>query len=103
MALFNERLAHLARLSEGLGAWSVSLRIRDCLNIYADWTKDPPVVSLTHKQIADLVGSAREVFSRHLSRLARDGLIGVEVGQIVLLDREALEYTQFCEDAPVSE
>ena len=44
----------------------------------------------TQAELAARIGSAREVVSRHLSALARDGLIAVDRGKIRLLDAEAL-------------
>jgi len=45
---------------------------------------------LTQREIAEMVGSSREVVARTLRQLERDGLIQVERGRIVLLDREGL-------------
>ena len=88
--VFSQRLAHLAQLSEGLGAWTVSARINDCLLVYADLALKHPVVALTHERLAELVGTVREVVTRHLSRLEKQGVIRVEPGQITLLDIDAL-------------
>lgn len=90
LRVFTQRLAHLARLSEGLGTQTVASRIVDCLLAYADPAQTPPVVSLTHEKLAILAGTAREVVSRHLAHLAAKGLVRLEQGRIVLLDAEAL-------------
>ena len=45
---------------------------------------------LTQREIAEMVGSSREVVARTLRQLERDGLIRVERGRIVLLDRAGL-------------
>lgn len=45
---------------------------------------------LTQREIAEMVGSSREVVARTLRQLEQDGLIRVERGRIVLLDREGL-------------
>ena len=81
----------LAKLGESLGAWSVGARINDCLLAYATYTKPHPVIDLTHEKLSILVGTAREVVTRHLSRLEREGIIRVEPGQIVLLNVGAIE------------
>jgi len=44
------------------------------------------LVKTTQAELAARIGSAREVVSRHLSALAREGLIAVERGRISLLD-----------------
>jgi len=45
---------------------------------------------LTQREIAEMVGSSREVVARTLRQLEREGLIRVERGRILLLDREGL-------------
>lgn len=45
---------------------------------------------LTQREIAEMVGSSREVVARTLRQLEREGLIRMERGRIVLLDREGL-------------
>lgn len=86
LQIFSERLSHLARLGEGLGAWKVNTRINDCLITHS--TNDE--IHLTHEKIAEIVGTAREVVSRHLSSLEKEGVIAVEPGHIRLLEPEAL-------------
>lgn len=88
--VLNNRLIHLARLGESLGSRSVPARIRECLVACADETEAQPIVSLTHENLATLVGTAREVVSRQLSRLEQEGLILVEPGQITLMDVDLL-------------
>jgi CRP/FNR family transcriptional regulator len=45
---------------------------------------------LTNQQVAARIGSVREVVSRALARLQKNGLIRVEGRQITILDEEAL-------------
>ena len=47
-------------------------------------------VEATHQEIANELGSAREVVSRVLQRFEREGLIAIERGRIVIRDPEAL-------------
>ena len=47
-------------------------------------------VNTTHEALASEIGSAREVVSRHLALMARDGLIETTRGHIALLDVQAL-------------
>lgn len=44
----------------------------------------------THQQIADEIGSAREVVSRHLKKLAERGMVDLGRGKLQILDRDAL-------------
>lgn len=87
MSIYSQRLSQLARLSEGLGSWSVGLRINDCLLEHADHA----IVTLTHEKIADLVGTVREVVSRHLAQLEQEGIVHLAHGQILIQDVEALK------------
>jgi len=46
---------------------------------------------MTHEDIARYISSAREVVARMLKRFAEDGLLRVNRGSIVLIDRKGLE------------
>ncbi len=47
-------------------------------------------VQKTHQQIADELGTAREVISRQIKRLEQKGWVALGRGQVEILDREAL-------------
>lgn len=84
LRIYNQRLALLARLSERLGAWTTADRINDCLVTYAIPTDGQYTVTLTHEKLASLAGTVREVVTRHLSALERDGILTVEPKQITI-------------------
>jgi CRP/FNR family transcriptional regulator len=88
--IYSQRLEHLARISEVLGSWTVADRINDCLLTYASRDTEPSVVHLTHERLATLSGTVREVVTRHLSLLEKEGIIQNETGQIILLNPQAL-------------
>lgn len=48
-------------------------------------------ITRTHQQIADELGTAREVVSRQLKRLEQKGAVTLGRGQIVVIDASALE------------
>jgi CRP/FNR family transcriptional regulator, cyclic AMP receptor protein len=48
--------------------------------------EEPLVVPLSHEDLADSVGSAREVVTRQLARFQADGLVVLDRGQITLVD-----------------
>lgn len=48
-------------------------------------------IQITHQEIADELGSSREVISRILKSLADEGLVSTARGQIELLDTQSLE------------
>ncbi len=45
---------------------------------------------VTQREIAEMAGTSREVVARALRRLEREGLIRIERGRILILDREGL-------------
>ena len=47
---------------------------------------DAPVVPMSHEDLADSVGSAREVVTRHLDRFQAEGIVTLDRAQITLLD-----------------
>jgi CRP/FNR family transcriptional regulator len=49
------------------------------------------VVTATHQQMADELGSAREVVSRQLKEFERSGWIRLMRGSVEVLDRTALQ------------
>lgn len=86
---FAVRLLHLTDLVEDLALRSVRGRLARFLLEQADgvqttrpWTQD---------EIAAHLGTVRDVVGRSLRGLAEAGLVRMERGRIVLLDREGLE------------
>jgi CRP-like cAMP-binding protein len=63
--------------------------IRHLLNL-ATGRESPLVVRVTQQELADSVGSVREVVTRTLRRLREEGLLQTSRDQIVLLDPVAL-------------
>jgi CRP-like cAMP-binding protein len=69
------------------------LRVRIAEVLLREARQDGPgsqVVTLTHREIADQLGSSRQSVSRELKSLERDGLTECRYGTIVLLDVDAL-------------
>jgi CRP/FNR family transcriptional regulator len=88
--IYSQRLEHLARISEVLGSWTVADRINDCLLTYANREQQQPIVELTHEKLATLAGTVREVVTRHLGVLEKEGVIHNDTGHIILLNPDAL-------------
>lgn len=95
--IYSQRLEHLARVSEVLGAWTVRDRINDNLLHYANREVSPPVVELTHEKLATMAGTVREVVTRHLNLLENEGIVRSESGRIMLLNLDALLPPCTCE------
>lgn len=91
MFIYSQRLEHLSRVSEVLGSWTVSDRINDCLLTYASRSDtQQPTVKLTHEKLAALSGTVREVVTRHLNLLEKEGIVRNESKRIILLNTNAL-------------
>lgn len=88
--IYSQRLEHLAHVSEVLGSWTVPDRINDCLLTYSTRDAAEPTVNLTHEKLATLSGTVREVVTRHLNLLEKEGVVRNESGRIILLNTDAL-------------
>jgi len=53
--------------------------------------EQPLQMAVSHEQLADAVGSAREVVSRHLGRLQSEGMLELQRGRITIVDPEGLD------------
>lgn len=91
LQVYHDRMDLLARLGECLGTWTVGMRINDCLVAHAETSDNTLLVKLTHEDIATLVGTAREVVSRHLAELESINIIECNPSIIHVLELEALK------------
>ena len=82
--LFAERLADLMGLVEAVAFHKLDRRVATVL------LGRGKTVSLTHQQLADEVGSVREIVTRVLKGLADEGLVRLSRGSIEILDAAAL-------------
>ncbi len=95
--VYSQRLEHLAHVSEVLGSWTVSDRINDCLLTYANQIEHQTTVELTHERLAVLSGTVREVVTRHLAELEKEGVIRNETGRIIIMNPDGLRLPCSCE------
>lgn len=82
------RFADFEHLVESLALTGVEARLADALLRMAGPDGE---IHATHEAIAAEIASAREVVSRQLSRLAREGLVESARGRIKILSRQGLE------------
>ncbi len=83
-ALFAERLADMMALVEAVAFHKLDRRVASAL------LGRGRVVSLTHQQLADELGSVREIVTRVLRNFADQGMIRSSRGAIEVLDAVAL-------------
>lgn len=97
LGILAKRLRHVTGLVERLSLQDVAQRLAAMLIDEAikqtDGLKDGTsfTMPLHHQGIAARLGSVREVITRHLHRLATDGVVTVRGHHIVVLDAKALQ------------
>jgi len=84
---FSSRLAEIMKRFEQLLLDSVHRRLADFLLQHRN---DDGVVGMTHEMLAQEIGTAREVVSRHLKSMEQEGLLRTRRGHIDILQTGAL-------------
>ncbi len=84
---FADRLGDLMFVLEQVAFVKVEQRLAHALIERAD---DEGRVTLTHQELAVVIGTAREVVSRRLEALASKGVVASERGQIRIINRAEL-------------
>ncbi|MCC5872330.1 MAG: Crp/Fnr family transcriptional regulator [Gammaproteobacteria bacterium] len=87
LAAYSHRIVDLFQVIDNVVFGRVDLRIAERLIQLAD---ENGVASMTHQDMADELGTAREVVSRLLNEFRKRGWIEPRRGQVTLLDPEAL-------------
>lgn len=81
---FSQRFFHLAELVEEVAFGKLDRRLASTLLARGS------VILVTHQQLAEELGSSREVISRILEGFEENGIMALERGEIHILDRNAL-------------
>jgi len=84
LRLYNQRFEELLGTINAIAFQKMDERLWNLLNIKIKITESP-VLLATHQQIADELGTAREVVSRLLKQLERDGKITLSRNKILVL------------------
>ena len=84
--LFAERISELMQLVEEVAFARLDQRLAKLLV-----SKPEDVLCVTHQQLADELGSVREIVSRLLKGFAAQGLVALGREQVTLLDRRGLK------------
>jgi CRP/FNR family transcriptional regulator len=88
---FSQKLHHLTELTHDLGLRSVRARLARFLLAHAQADgQGASRLRWTHEEMASQIGTVREVVSRTMRALVKDGLIDVQRHRIVVLNRDAL-------------
>lgn len=91
MEVLANRLSDIMRSMEGFAFRRLDQRLASHLLNHSEFSNEQePVVTFTHQQIAQELGSVREVISRTLSDFESDGVVALGRGKITLLDHDRL-------------
>lgn len=86
----SERFSDVMKAMEQILFMSFEKRLAACLT---NEEKNFPdgVVKITHEEIAEKIGSVREVVSRNLKKMEQKGIVSLGRGSIKIIDRKALD------------
>jgi CRP/FNR family transcriptional regulator len=84
--LFSDRIAELMQLVEEVAFSRLDQRLAKLL-----LARHEDVLNVTHQQLAEDLGSVREIVSRLLKGFAAQGLVALGREQVTLLDRQGLK------------
>ena len=84
--LFTERIAELMQLVEEVAFSRLDRRLARLIV-----AQDKPVLNVTHQQLADELGSVREIVSRLLKGFAEQGLVALGREQLTVTDHAGLQ------------
>lgn len=87
-AAFAERMQAMMQLIETMSFMRVEARLA---SLILDRMDEGGTLAITQAELARTIGTAREVVTRRLDKLARSGTLRVERGLIRVLDRSSLE------------
>jgi CRP/FNR family transcriptional regulator len=87
---FAQRLTHMTSMIETLSLYSVRQRLAQFLIAQADTDEGGGTVRWTQTDIANRLGTVRDVIGRALRRMADEGTLRIEREKILLIDREKL-------------
>jgi CRP/FNR family transcriptional regulator len=82
---FGERVTQLMELIDAVAFRRLDQRLAALLLMHGS------VIAATHQNLADELGSVREVISRILGDFQKENIIHLDRGQIFILNREALQ------------
>jgi CRP/FNR family transcriptional regulator, anaerobic regulatory protein len=84
--LFAERIGELMQLVEEVAFARLDQRLAKLL-----LARNESVLNITHQQLADQLGSVREIVSRLLKGFAAQGLVSLGREQLTIIDRNGLQ------------
>lgn len=86
-AAFGERLADVTHMLEQVAFTAVGTRLAKLL---LDRGQNGEVIDATHQELATAIGTSREVVSRRLETMQKQGLVSLDRGIIRLIDQSGI-------------
>jgi hypothetical protein len=90
--LFADRIGELMQLVEEVAFARLDQRLAKLL-----LARNEATLNVTHQQLADELGSVREIVSRLLKGFAAQGLVSLGREQVAIVDREGLQKLALCD------
>jgi len=85
---FSERMQNMMQLLEKVAFVRVEARLASAL---LERAGADGKIKITHRELATMIGSAREVVSRRLDVLSKRGVVQLERGVVTIIDAAALQ------------
>ncbi|UJF32341.1 Crp/Fnr family transcriptional regulator [Paenibacillus hexagrammi] len=97
MRLMGQKIRELQSKLQELSKSDVNYRLSALLLRLADGYGQPTEkgvsvqIRLTHSDMAKMVGTTRETVSRYLNKLKKDGILTINQGELLIINRQSLE------------
>lgn len=90
--VLGERLVHTMELVEEIATLQLDIRLAAALLQHADALSDPALhIRITHQELADELGTVREMISRLLDDFEQRGMVELGRARLRVADRTALQ------------
>ena len=90
--MISERLAEVIAIVEEIAFKQVDIRVAEKLNEYITTEKNP--IEITHQELANEIGTSREVVSRILKDFEARGVVQISRGSLKVIDIAKLKALQ---------
>ena len=87
--IITKQISEIIKVVRNLAFVKVSKRLASCLIMHSQWNHNATFF-ITHEELANDIGSAREVVSRTLKQFQTIGFVSLGRGKITIIDMEGL-------------
>lgn len=86
-----DRLVNTMELVEEIATLRLDVRLASALLVHADAASGAGQIAITHQELADELGTVREMISRLLDEFAHQGMVSLGRGRIQIIDTARLK------------